>query len=791
MALVSQTVKNLKDGMSQQPDILRYPEQGALQVNGWSSETEGLQKRPPSIFVKRLAASGAFGSAPAIHLINRDAVEQYDLVFTGSSILVYDLKGNQYTVTDLAGDGYFNTSAPREDLRIITVADYTFVVNRKKVITMDPGLTQVGYPSLNSRAIINVRGGQYGRTLSIGINGGPLATLVMPDGGVVTDVNKTDAQYIATTLAASLTTAYPTWAFVAGEGYILITAPVGTPINTVETKDGYANQLINGLIYQVQTFSKLPLSAPADYLVEITGEAGTGRDNYWVRYDASSKVWRETVAPGITAGFNASTMPHALVRASSGNFEFKQLTWEQRKVGDDDTNPLPSFVDASVNDVFFYRNRLGFLSGENVIMTRASKFFNFFPGSIATLADDDPIDVAISHNRVSILKYAVPFAEQLLLWSDQAQFVMSSSGSLTSKSLQLDLTTEFDVTDSARPFGIGRGVYFVSPRATYSSIKRYYAVQDVSAVKSAEDVSAQVPRLVPNVVFNLHGSGTENFLSCISDSAPGQLFIYKYLYIEEQVVQQSWGYWNFGADVTILSANSIGSYMWLVLQRPGGITMERVEFTKQTLDFPTEPYRTYMDMKATVVPTVWDEDDYSTSMSLTSIYGFAPNAEFYTMGTEGVFVRHTPPTGGWTDGGVLKVYGDQRGKTFFVGRIYEFEYEFSKFLIKQRDAQGSISTEDSGRLQLRRAWVNYELSGAFQVFVQRGREEPWVYTMSGGRLGVDFTLGELNVGTGQFRFPMSGNAKSLTVGIKSDTPTPMNIIGCGWEGNYLRRTSGV
>ncbi|WP_459606244.1 phage nozzle protein, partial [Enterobacter hormaechei] len=47
MALVSQSIKNLKGGISQQPEILRYPEQGTLQVNGWSSETEGLQKRPP------------------------------------------------------------------------------------------------------------------------------------------------------------------------------------------------------------------------------------------------------------------------------------------------------------------------------------------------------------------------------------------------------------------------------------------------------------------------------------------------------------------------------------------------------------------------------------------------------------------------------------------------------------------------------------------------------------------------------------------------------------------------
>ncbi|WP_323166717.1 hypothetical protein, partial [Pseudomonas bubulae] len=77
MGLVSQSVKNLKGGISQQPDILRFSNQGKLQINGWSSETEGLQKRPPTTFVKRLGAVGMFGAKPLIHLVNRDAAEQY------------------------------------------------------------------------------------------------------------------------------------------------------------------------------------------------------------------------------------------------------------------------------------------------------------------------------------------------------------------------------------------------------------------------------------------------------------------------------------------------------------------------------------------------------------------------------------------------------------------------------------------------------------------------------------------------------------------------------------------
>jgi hypothetical protein len=41
-----------------------------------------------------------------------------------------------------------------------------------------------------------------------------------------------------------------------------------------------------------------------------------------------------------------------------------------------------------------FRNRLGFLSDENVIFSRASEFFEFFPETITQVLATDPIDVA-------------------------------------------------------------------------------------------------------------------------------------------------------------------------------------------------------------------------------------------------------------------------------------------------------------------------------------------------------------------------------------------------------------
>lgn len=780
MPLYTQSIKNLKGGISQQPDILRFTDQGEEQVNCWSSETDGLQKRPPTVFKKRLNI--VTGSAPKFHLINRDETEQYYIVFNGSDIQVVDLEGNSYPVT---GDmSYVQSVNPRDDIRVVTVADYTFIVNRTHVVRKGSTVAQAGYKKAG-RALINLRGGQYGRTLKVGINGGPKVEHKLPNGSDATnDPEKVDAQAIGRALIALLEPAYPTFTFSLGSGYINIRAPDGTDIVSVETEDGYANQLISPIIYVVQTISKLPLSAPHGYTIKIQGETNSSSDEYFVIYDSDTKTWRETVEPGVITDLNADTMPHALVRQADGSFEFKSLDWSKRGAGNDDTNPMPSFVDSTINDVFFYRNRLGFLSGENVIMSRSAGYFSFFPKSVATLSDDDPIDVAVSHPRISILKYAVPFSEQLLLWSDEVQFVLTSSGVLTSKSIQLEVGSAFSLGDNARPFAIGRSVFFSAPRGSFTSIKRYFAVADVSDVKDADDTTGHVLSYIQNGVFDLQGSGTENFLTVNTTGAYDRVYVYKFLFKDGVQLQASWSHWEFGQGVRVLASATIGSTVYIVKQHAYGTDIEHLKFIKEAHDLTDEPYRIHIDSKAPMVipDSAYNEDTYTTTVDISAAYGgVVPSAGlYYIVDRQGAF-RELGHLDGST---VATLTGDWSGRKVFVGRAFLMRYRFSRFLIKEENNEG-VQATDTGRLQLRRAWVNYKDTGALRLQVTNG-ETTYVNTLNGYTIGAQ-TLGESNIGEGQYRFPMNGNATATTLVAESDYPTPVSIIGCGWEASYARK----
>ncbi|WP_432340597.1 hypothetical protein [Yersinia enterocolitica] len=791
MALISQEIKNLVGGISQQPDNLRFSEQGEQQINAFSSETDGLQKRPPTVFVKRLGDKASLSSKPLVHLINRDSTEQYYVVFTGTGIKVFDLKGKEFTVTgDMA---YATVSNPRDSLRMITVADYTFIVNKSKIVANGTELT----PAFDSarRGIVNVRGGQYGRTLQVAVNGIWTDAYTLPNGSTATDINAVDAQAIVVQLAAKLRAKLAGWTINEGEGYIEIIAPASTTITGLQTKDGYNNDLISPVWKQVSQVSKLPLVAPDGYVVKISGVANSSSDDYYVKFQKDNRIWKECPAPSIKAGLDTNTMPHVLIRQSDGSFEFTTFSWGTRKAGDLDTNPDPSFVGQSINDIFYFSNRLGFLSGENVILSRPAKYGEFYVPSVSVLSDDDPIDVATSDSRINILKYAVPFSEQLLLWSNDSQFVLSKNGTLTTKSINVDLSTNFSVSDYARPFGLGRGVYFCSPRSTFSSINRFYAVQDVTSVNNADDITAHVPNYIENGVFSIAGSNTENFITILTEGNRNSIFVYKFLYIAEQIRQQSWSSWEFPEDFHILACNSINSKVYVLFDSNAGVYLETLDFTQNTNDLVGEPYRLYVDGKVTYTIPIgnFDNNNYITRIDLNLIYGGVGwDTNYKIILPDGFVYDIEQPTEGWNStNSVLKITGNLSGLKVIVGRNLNFLYQFSKLLIKKTAEDGSTSTESSGRLQLKRTYLNYKDTGAFDIIVDNGSIQ-YVYNQSGALIGTnDLRVGNLNIQTGQVRFPTTGNAKNIAVTLFSDYPTPLSIVGCGWEAMYQRRTNGM
>lgn len=209
MALINQDIKNLVSGISQQPAVLRHPEQLEEQINGLSTEASGLQKRPPTLFEANLGQSINTTNKPLIHFIDRDTEEKYMVIFTGAGIEVYDLQGNKQTVNIKEDVNYIYTQSPRSNIKTVTIADYTFITNTLQATKMSD---TVDTNKWNTQGLlVNIKSGQYGRTYKIVVNGTTIASYETPDGSDKSHSKQIATDYIAQQLATQcVSNGYPT-----------------------------------------------------------------------------------------------------------------------------------------------------------------------------------------------------------------------------------------------------------------------------------------------------------------------------------------------------------------------------------------------------------------------------------------------------------------------------------------------------------------------------------------------------------------------------------------------------
>ena len=785
---ISQTIKNLISGISQQPDLLRLPEQLDQQVNGFSTESSGLQKRPPTLYVNDL------GSAPTnhnslVHIVNRDETEKYVMLFDGSSVKVWDDDGKARTV-NYEGDGkaYVTVDNPRKSLRLITIADYTFIVNIDKVVKM--GTDPVPYKWDDHSCLVNVKSGQYGRTYKIIINDAVIAEFTTPNGDNAADTKQIDTNFIRDKLGDAAKA--KGWT-VEKYNSSLWLHKADVIIKTVKCVDGFNGLGMFGFFHTAQKFTNLPTEAKDGYTVKVLGDNGSGSDDYYVTYKSSENVWKECAKPGIKAGYDKSTMPHVMVRNADGTFTVKPADWDDRDTGDDDSNPEPSFVDGKINDVFLFRNRLGFLSGENIILSRSASFFNFWMGSAVEVQDTDPIDLAVSNNEVDTLYHAVPFAKDLVLFSANSQFILSADGVLTPQNAAAPLATQFTSAKEVKPVGAGRRMYFIVKRAEYSSIDEYYTMNDTVGTKDAQDVSSHVPSFIPNGVYAICPSNNEHILLVLSNGNTSRIYVYKYLFSEEARMQSSWSYWEF-KGATILGGGFLDSTFYMLLIRDGELFMEKMIFTYNTKDYNDEPYRVFLDRKAVSAPIAaenYDDINNTTHLHIAKAYGnhLSTGAKYGVVTQDGHYYEFS-----YNDVKNDNVYinRDLRGQKVTFGELFTFFVQFSQLIIKQRGEAGIVA-EDEGRLQVSRMKINFAKSGYFEVHVAHKDTRPsHVYYHTARVLGA--TNNKMNVipmETGSMVIPIMSKNDNCRISIKTQAPTAMSLMGFTWEGNYIKRTRTI
>ena len=808
MALLNTSLPNLIGGVSQQPDSIRFEGQCEEQTNAISSVVDGLSKRPHTNHIARLVSS-AIDSNSFVHFINRDETERYVIIHDGTALKAYNLlNGNvvqinsadSYTVSGT----YLATSTARSSLKALTIADSTFLLNADTVIT--EGSTTSS--SVATEALIFIQQGdyekEYGFEVKVGSttykkvfksgdanasgNNASSKTILAGVAALTNDgVNSGGTQHIGTTETVPSSISIPSANQFTDSNLLILNVSGDFDIKPV---DGLSGTGIGVIYKEVGSIAELPLFAKNGFEVKVNGDAELAQDDYYVKFETTSGetvgkgTWVECLAPNVKLGYTTSTLPLELISTSSG-FTLRSMKFADRVAGDNDSNPLASFKDKKLSNIFFFKNRLGFLSGENIIMSESGfgavdetqtpkqTTFNFSRTTVTTLLDADPIDVSVTSGRVTNLKSAAGFQENLIVFSENGQFVLKGGDVLTPRTVSITPVTNFDSDSAVDPITLGAYVYFPYSRSGFTGV-REYTVNASTDVYDSTEITEHIPRYIPSDVIAFSGTSSEDALVLVSNNDKGTAYVYRYFFNGQKKLLSSWFKFTFDGEIRGLSF--IKSELFLVLAKNGETHIASMSFDAGLVDTGVN-HNTYLDLRRQVSVAAG-----ATTIDLSSFYTPADNT-VKVFSTDGALIKAT--NSGATVTLTNGALSSSDATNVFVGIPYTMIYTFSKQMFKQASGQ-SKSPSAGGIMKLKSCSLFYTNTAFFQVKVTPIFRDTYINNFTTNIIGT--TNIELNLDDGFFRVPVFSNAEDTKITIENDSALPSHFQSAEFEVNAHQRS---
>jgi len=706
----------------------------------------------------------------------------------------YDAEVTNCEITAIPSNGYLY-GATAADIELLTINDYTFVLNKAKVTAMK-ATTSTALPE---QAFVVVSIVAYHSKYTVRINNVDYTYQTPKD----TSSGNVDTSIIVSNLVTTINAATGTHGVTAtavGPGIYLL----GTSAFTVSTTGSGAEEGLYVFQDQINVTGRLPNQCQNGYVVKVYNSDIVDADDMWVKFNTTDSatsgpgVWEETVAPGLQYEIDELTMPHELVREADGSFSFSPVDWEDRLVGDDTTNPIPSFIGQRINNLFFYRNRLGFLSNENVILSKAGDYFNFFAGSAQIVSADDPIDLSATSQQPVNLAYVQTISVGLVMFGQNEQFLLSTDADILSPATaKINTLGRYECDSALDAVSLGTSLAFVSKTLLWT---RLYEISNIrkEAPADAGELTNNVSELVPATVDSFIASPALSIIS-FGEQGTDTLYQYRYYQVGNERRANTWYKWQltgnlleqFFDQTTFYAVCEDGTNVFLQSydltqsSEQGFLTLPTGEKTDVCLDlFSVNPYRTYDS--ATDVTRVFLPYDHITGKTfcLLELGGYI--GQTVTAEQSNGSVRF-PTVAGSAGNYYVDIDGDLRGRNLIIGYIYEMTIQLPTFFVGQSGGQNQYTADATADLIVHRIKVSTGLSGPVTYTVDITGKDAWdnVVTVT---LPNNYNLGNVNISAAaEHVVPVFQRNKNTKITIKGDTAFPVSLDSLTWEGNYNTR----
>lgn len=548
--------------------------------------------------------------------------------------------------------------------------------------------------------------------------------------------------------------------------------------------------LMKAITTEANDVSEIPVQCKQGYIVKITNTEDNSDDDYYLRFEATNGIsglgqWVECAEPKIPLGFDLTNMPITIQRTAVDTFTVSRFTYEDRVVGDENTNPLPKFVGRSIERVLFFRNRLVFLSGENAIASRPGSFGDFFNTTALTVSPQDPIDIACSSTFPSTLKDGIEITNGLLIFSTDQQYLLTTDDSvLTPDTAKLVSVGTYNYNPKVSPVTLGKTVGFLDNSGKYG---RLFEIANVASSGEPDivDQSKVAPRLITQNI-DLLSSSKENGIVLVGKTQEDVVYGFKYFNTGDKRLQSAWFKWKLPRKLKYQFIID-DSYYFVsddnYLQKINIVQAnDEALITKDEVD-----YFVHLDNYTTITGGVFDPRNDITSFTASWLSStFTQNGTMAILDDSDV----TPHSGRYilpsVNGNTITVSGDWSGRTLLVGYLYEMLVEFPTVFVTKNTGEVTLS-EVTSSLILHRIKLNLGNVGQYEFKLKRKGKSDYVQTYESTIMDAYKASTAALLVEKEETIPVYERNTSVDLILLSTHPSPATVRSLSWEGDYTNK----
>jgi len=589
-------------------------------------------------------------------------------------------------------------------------------------------------------------------------------------------------------------------------------AAEASPIK-IEITDSMGDSMVECFTEKVDRISILPNSSPNNFLIKVEGDVENEADDHYIKFKNDNDVaannyfgrgkWEESMQSGLQYQIDADTMPFQLIKKNSTTYKIVPAAWADKTVGDRDSDATPSFIGSPINDIFFYKSRLGMLAGESVVLSEVDNAYNYWKTSVINSVDSDRIDISSSVNEITYLNWAVPFANQLVIFSDRAQFLLTQGNQgLTPSTAALSLGSSYENSAVARPVVNDNTIVFSQEKSGASAVYEMSPTGSTELAFNATNISEHIPTYISGKITMISASSLASTVVVQTDTGDNTLYIYRYFNSGNKRVQSAWSKYELACDY-IKGGHFLSDKFHIIEghNRESGTTVSDAWHVLTYMKFDnTDSLTNAVDFYYNVTADEITDTLDNSAIELDSNFPIrdnTPRAQKIVVFNKSTNEEYKAADTQVGDKSVITVKSGELGDStdVVVGLKYTASYEFSKQYLKRRSADGKDVAVTDGRTTNKWVEVYFNDTQHLTTTVSFPTESDFrsdsVKTFNGN---PDDTITGVRTGeqpseTESLRTSVAARNDLPTITLSSDTHQTVTITGAAFELMHTSRLS--